>query len=104
MKRSIQELQSKGVNSWAAELLAAAECGPKKKRKKKGTADKKTSDLFTGEGTEIDLTKRTKVYPGGGQSGQLRKETGRNPRELARLKRGGKGRHAFKGKKRYKRN
>lgn len=105
IKKTMRELQSQGIGSRQAEILSASDQAPKKKKKKKaGEASTELSgSLFDGDGREDVVPRKTRVYPGGGTSGHLRKETGKSPREMARLKRGGKGRHAFKGKKRYKR-
>lgn len=103
MKKTMRELQSKGIGARQAELMSSSDQAPKKKQKKRAVEANKDASLFDGDGRETAVAKKSKVYPGGGSSGHMRKDTGKNPKELARLKRGGKGRHAFKGKKRYKR-
>ncbi|GMH39995.1 hypothetical protein BSKO_07899 [Bryopsis sp. KO-2023] len=106
IKKKERELRSQGMSARAAEQLIAAETAPKKKKKKakknSEEGDGAADGLFEGDGNEKAL-KNAKVYPGGGTSGRLQKDPVRTASELAKLKRGGKGRHAFKGRKRYKR-
>lgn len=76
--------------------------GSSKKDKKKGAEKKNNNgeELFDGDGGPKD----TRVYAGGARSGTLKvPSTKLGKKELARAKRGGRGRHAFKSKARHKR-
>lgn len=71
-----------------------------KDKKKAASKDKKKGEPFEGDGGPKD----TRVYAGGARSGVLKvPSTKLGKKELARAKRGGRGRHAFKSKARHKR-
>lgn len=84
----------------AQRQLSTVKGSSSKKDKKKGGDKEKKGDLFEGDGGAQD----TRVYAGGARSGSLKvASTKLGKKELARAKRGGRGRHAFKSKARHKR-
>lgn len=74
-------------------------------RQKKAAKKAKPSDsLFEGDGIDAPAPRDSRVYAGGAKSGALKiPNTKLNKRELARAKRGGRGKHSFKSKARHKR-
>lgn len=82
----------------AQRQLSTVKGSSKKDKKKDG--EKKKGELFEGDGGPKD----TRVYAGGARSGSLKvPSTKLGKKELARAKRGGRGRHSFKSKARHKR-
>ncbi|GAB4821500.1 hypothetical protein N2152v2_008546 [Parachlorella kessleri] len=109
------ELRQQGVSAARAGKIAAGMVtGVKSKKQKKRKAGEKGGEngggdggLFGGDGIgKPSASGPSKVYAGGAKSGKLKipKAVGALSKvELARAKRGGKGKHGFKSKARHKR-
>lgn len=98
LKAKEQELRESGISAAKAGRIAAASlsAGTKKKKRKR--------DLFS-DGSEPVLAERTnsKVYPGGAKTIQPSNTSRGGLPLLNKIKRGGKGKNAFKSKSRHKR-
>lgn len=118
VKAREQALRLDGVPASKAGKIAAAMVagrdgkkgtggGARAKKAKKGLLAKDASGLFEGDGAGSNGKSGggAKVYAGGAKSGKARAPSGKSlaGSELSRMKRGGKGKHAFKSKARHKR-
>eukprot|EP01024_Parvocaulis_polyphysoides_P045527 TRINITY_DN4264_c0_g1_i3.p1 TRINITY_DN4264_c0_g1~~TRINITY_DN4264_c0_g1_i3.p1 ORF type:complete len:301 (-),score=55.67 TRINITY_DN4264_c0_g1_i3:377-1279(-) len=108
MKRKERELKQEGMTSGKAAKQAQliidanqkAQKQKEKEKKQKKQSQKEGDGLFQGDG----LNKRTKVYSGGARSGKIVKPSlGISQKQINKIKRGGKGKSAFKSKGKFKR-
>ncbi|KAK2080603.1 hypothetical protein QBZ16_000457 [Prototheca wickerhamii] len=104
LKAKERQLRGEGVPGLRAGRMAAEMvAGPAKKKTK---ASNRKEDLFTGDGLGPKPATKSKVYAGGARSTRpILAKSGNafSKSELARIKRGGKGKHGFKSKARHKR-
>lgn len=97
LKAKEQELRESGISAAKAGRLAAASLSASTKKKKR------KRDLFS-DGSEAVLAERnSKVYPGGAKTSQPSNAPRRELALANKMKRGGKGKNAFKSKSRHKR-